>query len=53
MRCVHDAGLIAVAEDLEDRARHGDLERACAEAAELEATLAPVLAALREWRSGT
>jgi HPt (histidine-containing phosphotransfer) domain-containing protein len=52
LRAIGEAGLLAVAEDLEAQARRGDLEVATGRIAELEARLEPALAALRVWRSG-
>jgi PAS domain S-box-containing protein len=52
LRCVRDLGLLALAEDLEARARRGDLAVAKEEIEELAARLEPVLAAFEAWRSG-
>jgi len=52
LRSVGDDELLGVAEDLEGLARRGELEGAGECVAALEQRLAPVLAALREWRSG-
>jgi two-component system, sensor histidine kinase and response regulator len=51
LRCVRDLGLLALAEDLEARARRGDLAAATEEIEELAARLGPVLAAFEVWRS--
>jgi CheY-like chemotaxis protein len=52
LRCVRDLGLLALAEDVEARARRGDLAVAREEIEELATRLEPVLAAFEIWRSG-
>jgi CheY-like chemotaxis protein len=52
LRTVHDDELIAGAEEIEMRARRGDLDRVEERVEDLAGRLEPVLAALREWRQG-
>jgi CheY-like chemotaxis protein len=52
LRTVHDDELIARAEEIEMRARRADLDRLEDRVEALASRLEPVLAALRDWRSG-
>jgi CheY-like chemotaxis protein len=52
LRTIHDDELIGRAEEIEMRARRGDLDRMQERVEDLVGRLEPVLAALRDWRSG-
>ncbi len=52
LRTVHDDELIARAEEIEMRARRGDLDRVQERVDDLAGRLEPVLEALRGWRNG-
>jgi PAS domain S-box-containing protein len=52
LRTVHDERLIECAEEIEMRARRGELDSAQERVEDLAGRLEPVLAALRDWRTG-